>query len=422
MASPSLAPVSADAAPWQLRAARDEEWPVLLGLLEHAFGGTMSAAERELERSVAELDRVLVALDGELIVGTTAILSHDMTVPGATRPVASVTGVGVLPTHRRRGILGTLMRAQLRQLHEAGAEATAALWASEAAIYGRYGYGPASRQLNLTVRRSPGAVIASPPDPGLRLRLVPAAQTVDLVEAVYDVVRARRPGMHRRDARWRARELFDAPDARRGASELRCVVAADDAGVRGYARYRVQEKWGPQCPDGTVHVRELFGGDLAAEAALLRFLVDLDLTSTVRLMQRPVDDPLLDLLTDLRGAVPTLLDGLYIRVVDVDRALCQRSYAQEVDLVLEVDDPLCPWNTGRWHLSAGPDGASCARTHAGADVVLPVRTLGAAYLGSAGVLERLARAGQAHELSPGALRRASQAFSWPFEPWAPFVW
>lgn len=406
----------------QVRSAGDGDWPAIASVLEHAFGSTLSEEMHALERETTEISRTQVALEDDLVIGTSTLFSFRMSLPGRDGPVAGVSNVAVLPTHRRQGVLGQLMRRMLTGLHEQQAEPVAMLWASEPAIYGRFGFGAASRSLTVTVRRRPGAWATEPADPSLRLRLVDPGASLDEVERVYEAVRARRPGMHVREGIWRRREITDPPGARSGRSELRVVVAADADGPRGYARYQVEERWGPAGPDGTVHVRELMAADAAAEATLLRYVSDLDLTSTAELARRPVDDLSLDLTTDLRGAHPVLRDALYVRIVDLDRALRARSYRDDATVVVEVQDDLCPWNAGRWQLQLDDTGGTCLPTGAPADLTLPIRTLGAAYLGSAGVLERLAWAGQVTEHTPGSLARLSRALSWPVEPWAPFVW
>jgi predicted acetyltransferase len=140
----------------------------------------------------------------------------------------------------------------------------------------------------------------------------------------------------------------------------------------------------------------------------------------------PVDDPLLDLLADSRLGRPRLSDGLWIRLVDVPRALARRHYACPVDVVIEVSDELCPQNQGRWRLTAttvsAPSGFSgtCERTSAPADLVLPVRALGAAYLGGTR-LGPLAAAGLVTEVTPGSLAALSTAMSWDPAPWCPMI-
>jgi predicted acetyltransferase len=410
---------------YDVRTATEADWDTLWTLDEHAFSFRASQEIREAERATFELDRTLLACDGDQPVGVAAAYSLTMTLPGGPRPVAGVTWVSVLPTHRRRGVLTTLMRTQLHGVHEQGREAVAALWASEAAIYGRFGYGLASEHLTLSIPRDPAALLpsarAAADAAGLRLRYVDAAESLDLVEPVYDAMAAGRPGVPARPEAWRRRMVFDPESERRGATPLRCVVAEDaEAAVRGYARFATASEWDEAGPKGTVRVREVEARDPAAYASLWRFLLDLDLTRTVEVRNRPLDDPLLHLLADARAARPALRDGLFVRLVDVERALSERAYGAPVDVVLEVADPLCPWNAGRWRLAGDTGGGRCTRTDADADLVLSATELGAAHLGGT-TLAALARAGRVREVRPGALAEASRAWRADVAPWCPFV-
>ena len=397
-----------------------DDWPAILDVDTSAFGNEPDEDMGREDLKLVEWGRWIGASDGADLVGVAAIHSFTMGVPGGAQPVAGVTWVGVRPTHRRRGILTGLMTEQLHGLHEQGAEPWAALWASEPVIYGRFGYGLASRRLTLTIPRSAHALRAdAPSDPTLRLRLHPLEDWKS-VAPVYDAQPAARPGMVHRTEAWHERAVLDLPAMRPGRSAMRCVVAEDASGVRGYARYAVQTVWDDGGAGHVVHVKELLASDAAAHATLLRFVCDLDLSKDVELWNVPEDDPAWFWLTDVRRARPRVSDALYVRLVDVDRALAQRTYSTDVDVVLEVTDGLCPWNAGRWRLSGGPDGATCVRTDGPADLALPVTSLGAAYLGGT-TLAQLGRAGLASERTSGRLATASAAFAGDVAPWTAFI-
>jgi predicted acetyltransferase len=403
-----------------IRTLTPDDWPAVVSVDSNAFGTTFVDELLEEEQEVVEWDRWIGTYDGNELVGVAAIHSFTMTVPGGKQPVAAVTWVAVLPTHRRRGILRGQMTHQLHGLHESGGESVAALWASEPAIYGRFGYGLASLRMTLTVPRSdravrPAAVAGSQ----LRVRLHPVEDWKAVVPA-YDAVAAQRPGMMWRDDRWSERSARDIPSMREGASARRCVVAEDANGIRGYARYATKQEWNQGGAAGTVRVNELLAPDVETEAVLLRFLADIDLTAQVELWNMPVDDPAWHVLTDPRRAEPKLSDGLYIRLVDVDRALTSRTFATELDVVLDVADELCPWNAGTWRLAAGADGVTCERTDAEADLAMPVASLGAAYLGGTSLAE-LGRAGLVDERRTGALAVTSRAFAHEPKPWCAFI-
>ena len=416
---------------YPIRPVGEDEFAAFYAVGEHAFNSSWpSEAAREHERVTFEFDRTLAAFDGTRPVGTACAYSFQMALPGAMAPVAGVSAVSVLPSYRRRGILTSLMRRQLADVSD-GNEAVAALFASEPGIYGRYGYGMASMHARFTIRRHEGRMVppalagqgAAAGHGDLQLRQAePDAARTELAK-VYDQAVPSRPGMLARDDRWWQAALHDPEYWRHGSSPLRCVIAEDAAGARGYALFSVNPTWDEHgIATGTLGIRELVSLDPAAAAALWGDLLSRDLVGEVKARLRPVDDPLLYLLADIRRARTQLADGLWVRLIDVGRALASRQYAREVDIVVEVIDELLAGNAGRWRLQAGQaaDGASCDRTSAPADVVLPVQSLGAAYLGGTG-LGALARAGLVRQTRPGAVAELSAAMSWDPPPWSPMI-
>jgi predicted acetyltransferase len=408
--------------PFPVRVLTDEDWPAILEVDSNAFGSTMEAEVLDAERALQEPGRSLGAFDGPTLVGLTSAFSFDLTVPGAVVPAAGVSWVGVLPTHRRRGVLRGLMTAQLYDVRERGREAVAILWASEPVIYGRFGYGLASRSYSLNVPRSAEALRSDvPTDPTLRLRLVPAEDWKATAD-VYAAAAAGRPGMVGRDERWHRRGATDFVSMREGRSALRCVVAEDDKGIRGYARYSTKPDWSTPVPSGTVDVREVIAVDGAALAALYRYQFDIDLMGVTELWNVPTDSPLLHWLNNARSTRPVWHDGLYVRLIDVGTALAQRRYSAPVDVVLEVTDAVCPWNDGRWRLVGGPEGARCERSEDAPDLTLGVTDLGGAYLGGT-ALGELAAAGRVQVRAGGAdvLPAVSAAFATSPAPWSSFI-
>lgn len=406
-----------------VRGIDSDQLPQLQRIDELAFGFEAPPEVVELETKLHEIDRVLLAYDGSSPIGSTSAYSLDMTVPGGhSLPVAGVTWVGVVPTHRRRGVLSSLMRRQLDDIREAGRESFAALTASEPPIYGRFGYGPATRTLSLQIPRSPRALLERPSGDGLRLRVVEPGEAEAQMREVYERARPRRPGMLRREGGWEERAVFDLPGERKGASPLHCVLA-EEAGTgepRGYALYAMVPAWEGTGPRGEARVRDVFADDAAAYALLWRFLTDLDLVATTTVRLRPPDDPLVELLSDVRAASIVVKDAIFVRLVDAARALAERAYTTDVDVVLELDDAFCPWNTGRLRLSGGPGGATCTRTTDAPDIALAARELGAVYLGGVS-LHALHEAGLVEERTPGAVSAASRALRHDPQPWCPII-
>jgi predicted acetyltransferase len=418
---------------YPIRPVTADEFPVFRRVHGHAFNGGAPSAVRqaravrqfEAERSLAAFDDSLPA--GESIVGTAGAYTFAMAVPGAVLPVAGVTAVTVLPSHRRRGVLRSLMHRQLTDLAVRGGEPIAVLWASETPIYARYGYGRATTNAYFRFHRGDGALAATAPaDPALRLRLAePQAVTAELAK-VYDSVLPAQPGFFARSADWWERVLADEPESRHGFGPLRCLLAEDGAGIRGYAIYAAMERWDEPAnlPEGQIVVREVLGADPAAGAALWHNLLTRDLVSTVTAELRSAEDPLIYQLFDQRRARVQVGDGIWVRIVDLPAALTGRAYSAPVDVVLQVTDDLLPGNAGRWRLRCQGGGAgtqvACARTDEPADLELDVRELGAAYLGGTR-LGTLAAAGLVNELRPGAARRLSSAMSWDPAPWCPQI-
>ena len=396
--------------------ATAEELRDAAGAIVHYFGRDQPDeewAERWLKNF--QLERMHAAFDGDAIVGGAGAFSFRMTVPGGVLPTAGVTIVGVLPTHRRRGILRAMMRAQLDDVHERG-EPLAALWASEETIYGRYGYGLASLALELEIPRAQGAFRPGVERVG-QMRLVDAAEAATLMPAVYDAVQRVTPGMYERSpAWWEHRPLADPPEWRgAGGPKLYSVLEVEGA-VQAYALYRLHVSFGNLGPETKLQTNEVLGVTPAATASIWRYLLDVDWTQTIASRLLSVDHPLLLLLARLNLARPTISDALWVRLVDVGAALSGRSYDGDGSVVLDVRDEFCPWNEGRWRL----EGGEAARTDDAADIALDVAELGSVYLGGF-TFRELWWAGRVEELREGALARADALFRTETAPWCPEI-
>ena len=399
-----------------------EEYPAFTAVNGEAFLDQWLPEAVAVEREVLELDRTIAAVDGTAFVGTATSYSFGLTVPGASARAAGISQVSVLPSYRRRGILTAMMRHQLSDAGRRG-EAIAILFASESGIYGRYGFGLASWHQQLRIGRGDGSVrsgAALGEAESACLRAVEPAQARDKLARVYAAALPGRPGMLARDDRWWDYMLADPPTLRDGMSPLRCLLAEDATGPRGYALYRTKPSWQDGVPAGTLRLCELVATDPAATSSLWSDLLHRDLVSEVIAPIRPIDDPLLAMLADPRRAHPTVSDALWVRLLDLPAALRQRRYATAFDVVLDVIDPVLPENGGRWRLhSGGPaDGgqAVCERTSSPADVLLTVQAVGAGYLGGAS-FGQLAGAGHIRELTPGATSRFAAGMSFDPAPW-----
>ena len=381
-----------------------------------AFGRIPTDSELTEEAPVFEPERSLATfVDGQM-VATTGIFTLTMTVPEArTVPVAGVSWVGVLPTHRRQGILTVLMRQQLSDVRERG-EPFAALLASESTIYGRYGYGVATRLVDETIERAHATLRPQPPSAG-RVRLLSHDEAQAPIRAIYEATRLRHPGeMSRNDAYW-AVYLRNPTQPQRGAGPRIYAIYEERGRPLGYVWYRVTSRWENELPRNLLHVEELVGATPAAEHALWSFCLRMDLMDQIQIAHRPVEDPLRWMLADSRRLQLTAIsDRLWLRFVDVVAAFESRSYPTRDRLVFDLHDPFLEENSGTYQLEAGDGAATCSRVSASADLSLSVDTLGSLFLGGFR-WQTLARAGLIVEHTPGALNRADALFAASAPAW-----
>ena len=399
----------------------EDDLPIAFDLLLWAFGADADPGDLDAERSVFEFDRSLAAWDGHDLVGCLSTWSFDLSIPGGELPAAGTTWVSVAPTHRRRGILRSLMSRHLTDAWHRG-DPLAALWASEASIYGRFGYGMAVERLMMTLdlRNLQWSAQAVSPEVTVHRLLLDHAEEV--LDPIYEQARQRRPGLHRRSRTWwHYQVLSTRKDALRGANHKFVAVAECDDEPIAYAVYGIDNSSSQGQADNTVVVIEMAGVDTAAETAMWRYLTAHDLATSLKASMRPVDDPLPWLVTDMRHARREVGDSLWVRILDLPRVLSARSWAESIALTIEVRDDVVSANAGCWRLETSADGASCERTDGPPDVSLDVRELGAVYLGGI-ALSRLVKAGLVDVYDWGALDALDGALRIPEAPWAPEIW
>jgi predicted acetyltransferase len=392
-------------------------WDDICDVIGTASGEWASPERRTDFAPMFVFDRIALAREEGRIIGVVAALPLTVTLPGLTQiPVAGLTGVAVLPAWRRRGVLGRLMEWQLADARRRG-EAVSALIPSQGALYGRFGYGPATRSAVHEIRRGSGLRVR--PAEG-SLRMPERAEAARQAREIYEAIRPARVGeLSRPEAVWG----FIATDpgwARPDGSPAQHVTFHDGAApaagfttAGGFMSYRLTGTQGWLRPSYTAEVRDLFTRDGQADAALLNYLLDLDLVDTIRLPHRPLDDPVRWQFTDpddLRTV--RVADHLWLRVLNVRAALSARRYATAGRLVLRI--------THRSHneqvcLDGGPEGATCTPSAGQPDLVMELEALGAVYLGGASV-RALARAGLVRG-TPEILSRADAMFHADPPPW-----
>jgi len=381
--------------------------------LVNAFGDVRpDPDELAADRSMIELDRTFAAFDDGAIVGCAGVFTQDMVVPGgATAPTAGVTLVGVLPTHRRRGILRELMSRMMDQAGERG-EPLATLFASQGAIYGRFGFATSANHLSLDIALD--RVSWGTDAPGGRVRLLPRAEALAAMHDIYDrAVRVRPGGLVLPAERFGL--VFREPT--KDDKKPFYAVHEDEAGAPdAFVIYRTKHKWPRGLPSLELRVQQLVGATAAGAEAMWRYLFDVDLVARVLADTRPVDEPLLRQLDEPRALRPELDDGLFLRPIDIVAALEARSYAMDGQVRLAVTDAFRPALGGTFELTVRDGRGSCRRIDAPADVSCSVHAIGATYLGGAS-WAALAQAGRAREHTDGALRALSTMWRTELAPW-----
>ena len=399
---------------------REDEVEAMVRADGVAFGEETTDKDLAMERTVIEPDRALVAVEGDAIVASAAAASFQLTLPGgAAAPCAGVTSVATLPTHRRQGLGRALMQRQLEDVRERG-DAFAYLWASESAIYHRYGYGVGALSASFRIRREGTAFLREIQTPG-RVRMAERDEALKAIADVYERVRPSRPGMIDRRGPWLEYSFYHHEHHReKGTSPPFFATYETGEGAQGYVSYTIKDTWSDAGPDQVLEVTELVSATDDAYAALWRYCFEVDLVRTVKGWKRPVDEPLLHMLLEPRALRFQIRDGTWLRLVDVAAALEARRYSHEGRLVIEVDDAFAPWNDGTYELDGGPEGATCRPTGAEPDLSMRVEDLAAAFLGGVS-FRRLAAAGRVEERTSGTLTTADAMFSSAVAPWCPWI-
>ena len=417
-----------------LRRATKETLRTALSPLFTAFAESWTDQEWEDRGDAYDPVRVVTAWEGDEPVACAGAEGFRLTVPGGEVAAGGLTLVGVKPTHRRRGILRALMRQQLDEYRARG-EIVSVLWASEGAIYQRFGYGLATFSAGFEIDRSRTSFLR-PSDPVGRMRIVGVDEASRLFPGIYEHVRTTVPGSLTRDeTMWRLGLLFDAPYLA-GDQGPKFLAVHETGGVPdGYVIYRVKAGWDGRGPKSEVTVREVAGATPEVEIDVWRWVLDLDLVAKVSGDKLPPVPPLLLALAEPRRLGVTLGDGLWLRLLDLPAALEARRYAASGILTLRVADDFCPWNRGTWRIEIGEPGPGPASAGASrparvtfvgdlagdlagdgaaagpdeADIDLDVADLGAAYLGGVRFAD-LRAAGRIREMRPGSVALADAMF------------
>ncbi|MGW0334565.1 GNAT family N-acetyltransferase [Streptomyces sp. NPDC003011] len=383
---------------------------------------TVPDGELEARRTQFRPGRFLGAFDGGRCVATFRSFDQQLTaVGGAAVPADAVTGVTVTATHRRRGLLTRMMARDLTAAKDRG-DVVATLIAAEYPIYGRYGFGAATwmTEWTIDVPRT-GLDLRRPlPDDGGRVDLVDAEDVRKLGPELHERIRRTQPGAVSREEMWWRVTTGAVRLDPSWTEPYYAAYRSADGEVEGLASYGADDDWRDKQPHNTASVHWLVASSPAAERALWRYLCSIDWITQVTSGWRAPDDLLPFFLPNPRAArITSQSDWLWVRILDVVRALEARAYAGEGELVLEVADR-DGLSGGRYRLQASPEGGSCTPTTAGADLTLDVGDLAALWLGDESAV-RLAALGRVREERAGAGRSADALLRTSRRPWCPDI-
>jgi predicted acetyltransferase len=393
--------------------ANAEEYADAIYAIGQYFGGPLTEDRIERFKQVLPFDRMHAAWEDGEIVGGAGAFPFLMSVPEGEVACGGVTVVGVYPTHRRRGALRSMMDEQLRDIHERE-EPIAALWASEETIYGRFGYGLAAWCGEIKLARTWSA-FAQPLEPRGRTRFVTSEEAARIFPDIWEALMHERPGVYRRSEAWWTLRTLRMPDEE-AANPKRFAVLDIDGVPQAYAIYRQFPQFEGGVSAAGMQVKEVVGATPQATAEIWRFILDIDWYATLEASLLPPDHALFTLLATPRRMQFRMGDSLWVRLVDLARALSGRAYVKDDRLVFEVRDAVCPWNEGRWKL----EGGEASRTDEAADLALDIGALGSAYLGAVSFAQLQAGL-RLEELTDGAVERADAVFGWRPLPWCPEI-
>ncbi|HLL25492.1 MAG TPA: GNAT family N-acetyltransferase, partial [Kofleriaceae bacterium] len=393
----------------EIRAITDDEATQFREAMLQTFGlDAADDAGSDLRmRHLIAPGQAWAVFDGGSIVGTAGTFNFDIGIPGGSLPIAGLTMVTVRPTHRRRGLLRSLMTRHLDDARARGL-GVSGLWASEATIYGRFGYGIAAEHDEIEIRAADQLVFRSRDVD--EVGWIDESRAREVLPAIYARATSGRPGAVRRpDVWWRERRFLETSFHRDGASTRRHVLARRGDELVGYVAYRHRLQGGL---GGKTEIIELHGIDPRAEATLWRYVLQMDLFRDVSWSNAPVDGPLPFLVDNFRRIERRRSDNVWLRIEDVATALRARRYQADGALRFAIEGQC-------FELVVRDGEATCGETTQSSDVEITRAALGSLYLGGF-TASRLARAGHIRG-DARAITLADQLFGWSVSPWCPEI-
>jgi len=395
-----------------LRAITEPEIPTFVQAIDLGFGNSTPDSRIEAETRIMECDRSFAVFDGAQIVGTIGAQTLPISLPGGGNGTCSgIAYVTVKPSHRRRGILTSMMTNQLAQSRERG-ETFSMLWASEALIYGRFGFGVATTTQNTSIEKVDAKFRRGETDALGTVRMMSGKEARPHMQHVWDTARKSWAGMLERRENWWDFTIASPEHERHGGSDRMWVVYFNNAVPEGYVVYRIE-------PDEMeLAVEELIWTTDDAHKSLWRYLFGIDLVQTISYWNMTPDDPLQWRVNDSRRLRRVELDGMWLRLVDVKAALGERTYSSDGELTIRVNDEFCPWNDGTYRLSVEAGVATVTEVDANPDATLRADALSAAYMGGVS-FSTLVAALRAESSSNEQLALADSMFRTERLPWCP---
>ena len=389
----------------ELRTSTWNDFPSVKVINARGENGYRSQVDFDAHRLVFTPDRSIMAFDGKNMVGNALSYEMDMYIPGGISKIAAVASVSVQATHRRKGINRSIMKYQLEDIHSRQ-EPLAVLQASESIIYGRYGYGMASFESNLEIEKTRSAYAIDHASEG-QPYFIEESEAREIFPQIYSKAIENRVGMVRRRENW-WEFRFREPGLKGGDPKSWFVKYQKNGETDGYLRYTINE--------AELNIIELIASSHEAYSSLWRLCLDMDLVDTIKAEHRPADEELKWMLADPRRLVEHSSDRYWVRLVDVKKALSQRSYSVDGSLTLEVKDSFLPWNQEVVELRSESGESSCATSNKNPDIVLSAGDLGAVYLGGINFSTLLA-SGRIEEITKGSVSKANLMFSTERKPW-----
>ena len=389
----------------KLRTSTWNDFPSVKVINARGENGYRSQVDFDAHRLVFTPDRSIMAFDGKNMVGNALSYEMDMYIPGGISKIAAVASVSVQATHRRKGINKSIMKYQLEDIHSRQ-EPLAVLQASESIIYGRYGYGMASFESNLEIEKTRSAYAIDHASEG-QPYFIEESEAREIFPQIYAKAIENRVGMVRRRENW-WEFRFREPGLKGGDPKSWFVKYQKNGEADGYLRYTIN--------DAELNIIELIASSHEAYSSLWRLCLDMDLVDIIKAEHRPADEELKWMLADPRRLVEHSSDRYWVRLVDVKKALSQRSYSVDGSLTLEVKDSFLPWNQEVVALRSESGESSCATSNKPPDIVLSAGDLGAVYLGGIN-FSTLLTAGRIEEITKGSVSKANLMFSTKRKPW-----